>query len=204
MSYSLKLATAPATEPITLAQAKAQVRVELDSTEYDDDLTSLIVESRQYLEAAVGRQLVTATWDLAIDSFPPSGRINVPLPPLQSVTWVKYYDADNTLQTLETSNYVVWSDGSEGGRIYQAADVLWPTTYTRPDAVQVRFVAGYGTADQVPAPLKRAMKLLLGHWFANREESIGGTMNVIPHGVDRVVAMFRPGDEWECYDAQDD
>lgn len=202
MSYQLRLVTAPATEPLTLAQARTQVRVESTDTAHSDDLTALIVEARQYIERYLGRQLITATWDLMLDCFPATEKeIHVPLPPLQSVTSLKYYDTDGVLQTWSASNYIVSTDGSETGRICLAPGVNWPAAQLRAEAVQIRFVAGYGAASAVPAPLVRACKLLVGHWFLYREEALGGTIiSSIPTGVERILTMFQPGDEFQCYD----
>lgn len=211
MSYQLRLVTAAATEPLTLAQAKTQVRVEADDSTHNDDLTALIIEARQYIEQRLGRQLITATWDLFLDRFPwgvvdrsYNGAIEryipIPLPPLQSVTSLKYYDTDGVLQTWGTSNYIVSTDGSEGGRIALAPGVSWPAAQLRPEAVQIRFIAGYGAASAVPAPLVRAVKLLVGHWFLHREEAIAGTsVSSIPTGVERILTMYQPGDEFTCY-----
>lgn len=201
MSYQLRLVTAAATEPLTLAQAKTQVRVEADDTTHNDDLTALIIEARQYIEQRLGRQLITATWDLAFDRFPVGeSEIPIPLPPLQSITSLKYYDTDGVLQTWSSANYIVSTDGSEGGRIALAPGVSWPAAQLRPEAVQIRFVAGYGAASAVPAPLVRAVKLLVGHWFLHREEAIAGTsVSSIPTGVERILTMYQPGDEFTCY-----
>ncbi|HAN97627.1 MAG TPA: hypothetical protein DCQ98_09465 [Planctomycetaceae bacterium] len=202
MSYQLRLVTAPATEPLSLAQAKTQVRVEADETAHDDDLSTLIVEARQYVEQALGRQLLTATWDLAIDRFPVGeSELPLPLPPLQSVTSLQYYDTDGTLQTWDDENYHVSTDGSENGRLVLAPGASWPTAQLRAEAVRIRFVAGYGdAADDVPAPLRRAIKLLVGHWFTFREEAIAGTIIAqIPTGVERILTMFQPGDEFTCF-----
>jgi uncharacterized phiE125 gp8 family phage protein len=197
MSYSLRLVTAPASEPITLAQAKVQCRIESDSTAHDDDLTALITEARVYLEKRLSRQLFTATWDLFLDEFPASTEIYVPLPPLQSVTHLKYYDTDGTQQTWSAANYHVSTDESEPGRIVLAPAVSWPAAQLRADAVNVRFVAGW-TA--VPEPLKRAVKLLVGEWFLRREDALAGTIiSSIPTGVERIIATYLPGDEFTCY-----
>lgn len=203
MPYQLRLVTAPAAEPLTLAEARTQVRVETDATEHDDDLTALIIEARQYVEQGLGRQLITATWDLALDSFPScESEIPIPLPPLQSITSLKYHDTDGVEQTWDAANYHVSTDGSECGRIVLAPGASWPAAQCRAEAVVIRFVAGYGaTAAAVPAPIRRAIKLLVGHWFTFREEAIAGTIIAsIPTGVERILTMYRPGDEFTCFD----
>ena len=53
----------------------------------------------------------------------------------------------------------------------------WPSLYPRDDAVQIEYVAGYGAAASVPQVFKQAILLLVGHWYANRESSIVGTIS---------------------------
>lgn len=94
--------------------------------------------------------------------------IDIPLPPLQSVTTVKYYDADNVEQTLSSGRYTV-DTTSEPARIVIDADG-WPAIYDRANAVTVRFVCGYGaTTADVPASLRAAMLLHIGDLFENRQ-----------------------------------
>ena len=74
---SLALVTAPTIEPLTLSQVKRHCRVSIDD---DDDLVTedLIPAVRDRCELVTGRQLVEATWDLRLDSFPCDGTIDVP------------------------------------------------------------------------------------------------------------------------------
>jgi uncharacterized phiE125 gp8 family phage protein len=176
---ALALVTAPATEPVTLTEAKAHLRVDYSAD--DTYITTLISVARQAAEQILGRQLVTATWDLFLDRFPDGcGRvldeleryaIRVPLPRLQSVTWVKYYDLEDVLQTLSASAYVVDAT-SEPARITPAYTYTWPETREELSAVNVRFQAGYGAAAAVPEGVKQWILLRIGSMFAHREEEI--------------------------------
>jgi uncharacterized phiE125 gp8 family phage protein len=155
--YGLTLVTPPALEPVTLAEAKKWLKVDVSD---DDDLISeLITAARQAIEEEIGRQLITATWRLSPDGLY-AGPIYLPRPPLQSVTSVQYYDAQGTLQTLATGDYQVNKDGLLG-RLTPAVDAFWPCfQLNRSGAVQVTYVAGYGgTGVSVPGPIKTAIKL---------------------------------------------
>src|SRR5262245_18579900 len=112
---ALKLITPPA-DLISLAEAKAHLRVDHD----DDDatITFLISAATQYADARtgwLGRALMSQTWDLVVDAFPTSTRccwpvapvtvssaaaIQIPWPPLETVSSVKYLDADGVQQTM--------------------------------------------------------------------------------------------------------
>ncbi len=62
-----QLITPPVAEPVTLADAKAHLR--LDTALDDDYVKSLITMARQYIEEVCWRGLVTQTWELTLDSF---------------------------------------------------------------------------------------------------------------------------------------
>lgn len=157
MEFGLRTVTGPADEPVTLAEAKARLRITIDDE--DSDLESLIREARALCEAGCQRAFVTQTFDMTLDEFPQGcgdrNAIAIPRPPLASVSWVKYYATDGTLATIDAADYYV-STASEPGRI---APVLgyWPATLDRPDAVQIRFVAGFGAPADVPPEVKAAI-----------------------------------------------
>ena len=167
---SLNLITAPTEEPVTLGELKDQCRI----TAGDQDilLTNLAATARQYLDGKqgiLGRALMPQTWDLWLDSFPGWEWMDVPLPPLQSVTSIKYYDTANVEATMAAVDYFV-DTKREPGRVSLAYGKAWPTAVLRPiNGVAVRFVAGYADAVSVPAPIKHAILMLSAHWFINSE-----------------------------------
>lgn len=172
----LTLVTPPAKEPIELADAKHQVTQDLSITADDDAFaTRWIPAVRGRCENATLRQLITATYDWV--GWRPCGWcLELPKPPLQSVTWVKYIDPSGVLQTWDASNYDVDHPSTEKaprGRIIPKYGVCWPQTQCVWNAFQVRFVAGYGLSGQfVPALLKQAMLLDIGTMFVHREQII--------------------------------
>jgi uncharacterized phiE125 gp8 family phage protein len=184
---ALKLITAAAAEPVTLAEAKAHLR----ATDAEDALIgTLILAARQALDGRdgiLGRALMEQTWELVLDAFPcPS--IDIPLPPLKSVTSVKYIDADGVEQTLAEAAYTVDAD-SEPGRVVVVD--AWPPTKAVPNAVRIRFVAGYADATSVPDGLKAAMLLHIGDLYVNRERGITGTIHAENPAYDSLVFPYR-------------
>jgi uncharacterized phiE125 gp8 family phage protein len=71
----------------------------------------------------------------------------------------------------------------------------WPLTQPgKSKAVSVDFVAGYGpTPATVPALLKQAICLLVGHWFENRE-AVGNVGGEVAFAVDSILKIYRTGD----------
>ena len=167
----LSLATPAETPPVTLAEAKAHLRVL--ASDQDGLISVLVMAATAHLEGRngiLGRALVTQTWDMRIDCFPRrhAGRIELPMPPLQSVTWIKYLDGEGVEQTLANTEYTVDAQHMIG-RVRPAYGKQWPVALDDEGAVRIRFVAGYGAADVVPVPIKQAILLLVGHWWINRE-----------------------------------
>ena len=185
---------APTVEPVTLAEAKAHARVYTDAD--DTELEAFIAASRDLAEKATRRQLITATWELAADSFPAVGYIELPRPPLQTVTHVKYLDTAGVLQTLDSALYVVDVRGLVG-RVQLKSNQVWPATLEQSGAVVVTYVAGYGaTGAAVPALLRQGILMRVAHWYANKESTISGTIIAsVPDGPARIDAIYRvPGE----------
>ena len=154
---ALKLITPPATEPVTLEEAKVHLKV--NHMESDGQINDLIASSREYCEGFHNRAYITQTFDLWLDSWPDKDYIRIPRPPLQSVTYVKYYGTDNTEYIMTDTGYFV-DDKNEPGRVALAYSKTWPTVTLRPvNGVVVRFVAGYGAAVNVPQKIKQAILL---------------------------------------------
>lgn len=191
---SLSLVSAPAIEPIDLTQAKDHMRVDIN---YDDGLIRAMVEAaRVYVEQTIlNRALITQTWDLYLDQWPAGGIIHVPRPPLQSITYVKYYDDDGTENTFASSSYQV-DTTSEPGRIALNVGESWPgNTLRSVNGILVRFVAGYGAAaTAVPGPIRQSILLLAGDLYENRENSVVGSgisVNAVPTSAQMLLSSYR-------------
>lgn len=189
----LKLITAPASEPITLAEAKAQCSVSADFTSDDALLSAMIAAARGHAEHLTGRALVTQTWELVLDEFPRidvsrlghgreyvSGAIELPRAPLQSVESVKYIDPDGVEQTMDPAAYRVDTD-SLVGRVYPVA--AWPDTATdRHDSVRIRYVAGWPMSEDAepvwtgPKEIAQWMLIRVASLYAQRESFVVGTI----------------------------
>lgn len=159
----------PATEPITLTEAKAQCRVDTENTTDDTYLTALIAKARTIWEKLANKRLITSTWDLKFDGFDTlECAVQIPFSPISSVTSIKYLATDGTLTTVSASLYVV-DAASMPGRVYPAYAQLWPFTQDIPNSVTIRYVAGYGAAAAVPADIKHGLKLAVAQDYAFRE-----------------------------------
>lgn len=188
MNYTRK--TAPTIPVVDLAVLKEHVRIDADLTDQDSVLLAYHDAAVAWVEDYTGRSLMTQTWQIACEKF--AEKLWLPrAAPLASVTHVKYYDTANTLTTLSGTIYTVPAF-AEPAVILLADTQVWPDVYDREDAVQVEYVTGATTASDVPAPLRHAVQLLVGHWYANRESVIVGTIaSETPMAVESLCAPYR-------------
>lgn len=158
----------------------------------DPTLNSLITIARTTVESHTSTALLSQTWDMYLDDL--QFRIEIPRPPLQSITSITYTDTDGNSQTVDSSNYDV-DTISEPGIVQQARNGTYPTDIASPydniNVVKIRFVAGYTTASDIPEPIKHAMLLLISHLYENREYMMRGRVGKLPFGFDALLASYR-------------
>lgn len=188
------LVTAPALEPVSRTEAKLHCRIDADMVDDDTLVDALVKAAREWVEQRTRRALITQTWDLWQDDWPVGDEFRLPQPPLQSVTHVKYVDEDAATTTWSSANYLV-DTFSEPGRVVMKGSASWPSaTLQDVNAVNVRFVAGYGSAGTaVPQPIRQAMLMLIGHWYENREAILatGAMPKEVPLAVDALLWPYR-------------
>lgn len=186
---ALKRVSGPAVEPLTLAEAKAHLRV--DHTVDDALITELIKAAREHAEGYLKRVLITQVWQWKRDGFGHHA-LELPLSAAQSVDSIQYVDSAGVTQTWAAANYQVDLD-SEPGRVSPAFGYQWPLPDTRFNAVIITFTVGYGAAgSSVPAPIKQALLLHIGHMHERREQTISGTIIAeIPMGYEALMFPYR-------------
>lgn len=186
---SLVQTSAPAVEPLSLAEAKANLLVE--HTGDDALITQLISAARSHIERHTARTLITSTWQVSYDGGQDfCDGFELPRPPIQSVTSVVYVDTDGVTQTLATSKYRV-DAASEPGRITPALNQSWPTFAAVTGAVTATYVAGFGDAStDVPDDLLAAVKVLLGHLYENREAVAHSSLKELPLGLQYMLDTY--------------
>ena len=182
---NLVLNTGPTVEPITLDEAKAQLRVVEAATEEDTYIERLIRAARDECEKRSLHALLTQTWELYLDEFPGESYIELPKPPLSSITSITYTTEDgnpDSPTTLATSVY--YADTNRiPGRVVLKPDQEWPSDSLYPSgAVCITFVCGYTAAKDIPEAARQWMFLQISDWFENREPVLMGQGNsVVAH-----------------------
>ena len=189
----LTLITAPTVRAILLEELKDHLRiVGEDDLAYVDMMISAVMARVDGKEGILNRAILTQTWDLTLDDFPAADHISIPLPPLQSVTSITYTDTAGDSQTWAASNYTVITDRLPG-RVALGYQKTYPATQNIPNAVTVRFVAGYGDSwNDVPATLRLALMQLAAHWYENRDPVLIGTISAeLPMHVESLLLQHR-------------
>lgn len=195
LPFGLTLVSAPATEPVTTAEAKLWAKVEHSA---DDDLIAeMIGAARELAEVEWDRTIVTTTWKTTYPRFPVevldretgclvNGIIRLPRGPLLTVSSIQYLDTDGALQTWSSSEYVVVAS-KDPGEVHLADGFAWPATDTHPEAVRITFNAGYGAAAAVPKRVKAALKLAVAWWHAHRGDDGEVVMDELPEASARLL-----------------
>jgi len=183
---SMTMTAAPAAEPLTIAEAKAHLRVDGD---HDDSfISSLIITSRLQIEAALGLALITQSWRFTLDAWPAGRTIELPMRPVHSVAAVTAWAPGEPDVTLAPTTYVV--DGNAvPARMMLTAALPELTHATR--GIAIDFTAGFGDAAAVPQNIKQALLLLVAHWYENREPREDGSIAAIPEAVSTLLSPYR-------------
>ena len=176
-SYSI--ITEPTSEPITLAEAKTNLRV---TNNLEDDLiTSIIVAARKWVEGFTWRPLMTQTIQANFDKVDvQSVDILINKFPIQSITSVKYINASGTEITMTAGTDYETDLISPIPRIRLTAI---PNMKDTLNAFKIRFVAGYSSAELVPSNYKQAMYLIITSLYDNRNQVSTQNAIELPFGV---------------------
>ena len=183
------LLSGPAAEPIALAEAKQFIRVEHDDD--DDVIGALIVGSRIHVETQTRRALITQSWRLTRDVWPETGCLPVLPVPVKTLDAVRIYNADGTTQTIDAAAFVL-DKAAAPARLAFTRGAL-PAPERPVGGIEIDVTCGYGDApDDVPEPLRQAIRLLVAHWYENRGlVAIGHEIAVLPQTVTALIAPYR-------------
>lgn len=202
----------PAVEPVTLEEMRQHLRIE-DEDEHEY-LIDVIREAREEIEVASGLALISQKWKLTLDQWPcgkqdwwdgvreghinqlygPSSYSDLKLPkyPLLSVDSVKVYDEEDNTTTIVIADSFSVDAVSRPGRISMKSGVSLPSGGRANNAIVIEYTAGYGTAAQdVPPPLRRAVKSLAAYLYSHRGDGCDVNEAMQACGAAAVVNRYR-------------
>ena len=186
---SLIRITQPSAEPVLLADVKAQLSIATADTLVDAIITRRITEARQFAENFMGRTIMPCQWEVVLDQF--ADKMELYYPPATVVDSVKYIDTAGVEQTLSSSIYTLDSD-SVPNFVRLGYEQDWPETRDYPNAVRIRYTAGYANAAAVPGPIKEAIMLTVGHWM-RYQGAVEAGLNItrIPNAVECLLTPYK-------------
>jgi uncharacterized phiE125 gp8 family phage protein len=182
---SLILTTPPAVEPVSLAEAKAHLRV----THADDDvyISTLIVSARRRVEARTGLRLITQGWSQFMDCWPSGGMIELGLTPVAAVSDVVTYGDTDAASTVDPAHYFLDATSNPPRVVFRQGRNPNPPG-RRAKGIELRLTAGFGLAAAVPQELKQAVLLLVADAYAHRGDE---STRVMPPAVLELINAFR-------------
>jgi uncharacterized phiE125 gp8 family phage protein len=176
----------PAVEPVTLAEAKANLRISHDSE--DELISGLIRAARQEVEARTGTALIDQNWRLALDRWPAHCCVRLAVHPVKQVLSVTVFGADGEASLIDPQGYQLDSLSRPARLHFEER----PAPGKSMNGIEIDFSAGFGEAGtDVPDLLKRAVLILAAHWCEFRAAFGPDDQPVsIPPAFDRLIAPY--------------
>lgn len=175
----------PAIEPVSLAEAKNYLRVEHD----DDDalIAELITSARVQVEQAARRALITQSWRIVKDHWPASGWIVSPVNPVQTIDAARVHPLEGVAVSLDLDAFTLNAAAAPAILAFERSGVKQPGRTT--GGIEIDVTAGYGgAAEDVPAPLRQAIRLLLARSYEQRDRV---EKDELPDAVAALIAAYR-------------
>lgn len=196
--YGLVVVTGPETEPVTIDQLRAHLRLAEDSPDLAEVESTWLPAARETIEKANDLRFISQTVRLTVDRFPlPScvpletypvvpaaSWFEIPLRPVTAVNSIKYLDLEGVERTLSTSAYTV-DVTRKTARVVLNQGYSWPSAKAAPGAIRVEFVAGWADVDALPATLRAAILWQTRSMFDGETE--------LTADVERLVALHWNG-----------
>jgi uncharacterized phiE125 gp8 family phage protein len=164
------LTTPPAAEPLSLAEAKAHLRI----AHNDDDafLSTLIITVRRVIEQRYSLCLNAQGWSVFLDLWPDNDPINLPLYPVQSINDVKIYGEDDVAATLDPAHYFLDTASKPSRLTLRLGRVVQPPG-RRANGIEIKLTTGFVI---VPQQIKQAMLIIIADYYSNRGDGENGAI----------------------------
>lgn len=183
---SVTLMAPPALEPVSLAQMKDHLRVEHSAE--DTLISSYITSARLHIEARLAKLLITQDWRINFDSLPSGKVVELPLAPILALNSVSYYTQQAGPTLIPAVDYSIDLNSMRP----KFSLHLQRQNLRAFGAYELEVSAGYGPAvEDVPADIRHALKLLVAHWFENREAASPLTRSHLPLGIRTILEPHR-------------
>lgn len=191
-NYANKLVVEPAARVVTLSEVKEHLRIPSAVTDEDTYLTGLIRRAEDYLQTIYNVAFINQTWQLSLDHWPNAREnwwdgvvegppdfiygdarhltfVELPVGPLSSVTSVKVFDENSNETAVVVADVFDIDTQSRKGRLALKKGATWPIATRSINAIEIIYVAGYGTeAINVPSPIRGAVCEMIAQFYTKR------------------------------------
>lgn len=175
----------PAVEPVSLAEARAHLR--LEETHEDALVTTLIEAGRLLLESATRLIFINQSWRLILEEAPGGARLRLPLAPIIAITEIRAIDAAGQASIVDPQQYRLRAGAAPPLLILEDGFA------NAQGGLEIDLEVGFGSApENVPAPLRQALRMLVARWFEERGDTGGEPeTGVLPPDVALMIAPYR-------------
>ncbi len=164
-------------EETIVSLQEARVQCSTDLVEEDDDILRKLRAATEDAEEYTARKFLTQKCTIVWDRWPDSSRgfFRVPFGRLKNLDLLEYTTADGVSHQLHLVTQILINKYIEPARIVLAKGFSWPSGELSPVApIKAVIECGYGQPEDVPAGIKEAVLLHLGHMYAHRESVVVG------------------------------
>lgn len=179
-----QLLTPPLTEPLTVDELKAALRI--DHSDDDQLVQSMAVTARTFIERRLGYAFLQQTWSLKLSDIPPAAVRLRPGPVPTPVSVMAKY-GEGALEAIPDADWHL--DFANPTRI-----CLMPAPMQDGECltgIEVIFTAGASDASTIPADLLRALYLLTAHYYEERELFRAQRYVAVPMGIEALLEPYR-------------
>lgn len=184
--FSLETVGGPAAEPVDVATAKKQARI--DYADEDALFAVWIAAARQLVEREAQTCFVPQTLRLSLPGWPADGQVRLPVGPAVRVLSLRYFDAGGAQQTLtEGVDFQTWL-AYRPPLVLPYPQKYWPVVrFGQVPTVTIDYTAGYGA---VPELAKAAILMAVDYWAANRGDEEAPEKLGLPPGCLRLIRLL--------------
>lgn len=180
------LTTPPTVEPLSLAEAKAWLR--LDTADEDATVSALIVAARSLVERSARRLLMRQEWRIPLDAWPADGVLPLPLAPVSAISAIRVLAADGTPSPVASTAYRL--EGFRDPPLLVITGAV-PTPGRPRDGIEIDVICGFSDDPAaVPEPLRHAVRLLVARWFEHRGDTLSDAL-ALPPDIALLLSPYR-------------
>jgi len=187
-NWTLSRVQSPTERVVSVEEIKRAIRISVEDNYHDSTLLMYADSATMQVEKDCTMQLMQATFLLASDCFPLERYIYLPLSPVMSIESITYENDQGEQLIVDPATYRL-DIGQPTVSLKRNAS--WPFG----DNVQVTFLAGFGNDPMnVPGPLRQAVMLQVGKWFANPSMDLNDIITGNDMAYERIIGRYMRGD----------